>query len=227
MSWILEGTSPMRRRDTVAQQIEVCFSHLHKHVAELVAEADDGFIGRAFHALPPDEDDPAGAVAAIACVILIMGNDAVGSCLTNGVQKLKTEDSHPVAQSDWESIADDAMRYVAPIDFMNRIAARDTIIAGCPVAKGERVLVSPLCANHDTAEFGDLTASITVKPDKNIGLTFGAGSHVCVGNRFSRTVIRLAFAGLAELPELSIAGEAVRGAGKVVRTVVSLPVQFQ
>jgi cytochrome P450 len=128
-----------------------------------------------------------------------------------------------VPQREWETIADDAIRYAAPVDFINRIVRGDAVFAGCDFHEGDRLIISPLSANHDPAEFGPATDAVTPKPGKATGLTFGAGSHLCVGNRFSRTIVRAAFAGLASLPDFRLDGPAERGSGYIIRTVASLP----
>jgi cytochrome P450 len=147
-------------------------------------------------------------VATLIEVMLVMGNDALGACVTFPVDRLKAvagTDSE-VPQSAWETIADDAIRYAAPVDFINRIVRGDATFAGCDLHDGDRLIISPLSANHDPAEFGPTTSLVTPKAGKATGLTFGAGSHLCVGNRFSRTIIKAAYAALAALPGFTLDG---------------------
>ena len=226
MSWVFEATTTARERDEASRQISVCIDFLTRHVANVMEKSQEGFIGATFRALPPDENDKNGAVATMVCVMLVMGNNAMTTCIAGGVHKLLTQ-SEPVPQSDWARASDDVIRYVAPVDFLNRFADKDMVIGGCPMKANDRIIISPMSANHDPAEFGETAGSITVRQEADVGLTFGAGGHICVGNRMSRTIIKMAFAALAELPKLRLAGEPVYGRGKVVRTYSSLPIQLQ
>jgi hypothetical protein len=58
-------------------------------------------------------------------------------------------------------------------------------------------------------------------------MAFAAGAHICVGLKISRNIVRNAYEGLAELPPLKLAGRGTQGAGKVVRTLNSLPIEFR
>ena len=226
MSWVFEATTTVRQRDEASRQISACIDFLARHVANVLAKSQDGFIGTTYRALPPDETDKNNAVATMVCVMLVMGNNPMATCIVGGVHKLLTQ-SEPVPQADWARVSDDIIRYVAPVDFLNRFANRDFAIGGCQMAVNERIIISPMSANHDPAEFGDAAGSITMRKEANVGLTFGAGGHICVGNRMSRTIIKMAFAAFAQLPKLRLAGEPVYGRGKVVRTYSSLPIQLQ
>jgi len=226
MSWVFEATTPERERRAASAKISECIAYLTGHVRTMIEKSDPGFIGNTYRSWPPDEEDKLGAVATMACVMLVMGNNALGTCLAGGVHKLKTQSVH-VPQSEWASISDDAIRYMAPVDFLNRFAARDMPVAGCPVKEHTRLIVSPMSANHDPDEFGPDAEFVTARADRNVGLTFGAGAHICVGNRISRTILRLAFAALSKLPEIRLAGDATFGRGKVVRTFSSIPVKLQ
>jgi cytochrome P450 len=228
LSWALETILPVTERDRVAYQIASALTFLRQHVsATVIHSGDEGFLGAIYRALPEAEPDKIDVVAIIAAVMLVMGNDALGACIADAVRHLKSEGGHATPlQEAWESIADDAIRFVAPVDFINRIASQDVEIAGCQFHRGERIIISPLCANHDPEEFGEQAGRVTMKPGKSTGLTFGAGSHQCVGNRFSRTIVRSAFAALARLPEFRLAGVVAFGPGKIVRSLASLPVEF-
>jgi cytochrome P450 len=224
MSWGLDPILPVRDRDAVAATMRRARAFLTGHVASVLAREKPGFIRSIHAALPDAYTDKVAAAATIAAVILIMGNDAIGACISVSVHHLKTTAS--ARQDEWAVLSDDAIRYVAPADFTARMATEDLTIAGCQIVKGDRLIVSPLCANHDPLEFGDTVEMITEKPSKNIGLAFGAGSHMCVGNRFSRTVVKDAFSLLARLPEFRLAGPPRHGRSRMVRNLQSLPIEF-
>ena len=118
---------------------------------------------------------------------------AIGGVVAGAVHALLTPIPGPgrsaVPQKDWVKVPDDALRFTAPVDFLTRVATRDITVAGAEIRAGEVMLISPLSANHDTAEFGDDADIISPTRHKGVGLAFGAGVHLCVGMRMSRNII--------------------------------------
>ena len=225
MSWAIETTISVKQRDQLAETTRLVLEYLRPHVATAIAKSENGLFRGIHDGLPATEEDKITAVAMLALVMLVMGNDAVGSCVSMGVRRLlDPANPVPVPQRDWAAVSDDAIRYSAPVDYTIREASEDIEVAGCPIMKGEYVFSSMLSANHDPAQYGDTAEAIT--PRRDVGLAFGAGRHLCVGNRLTRTIVKSAMAALAESPPMRLAGEARHGSGKVVRTLTALPVEF-
>lgn len=229
MSWLLDSTLPVRRRDEVEQIFTDCLGLLVEEVARTL-EAREGTVLHAIQAaLPSDEKANAPvATAHIAAVMLMMGTDAVASCITFPVRRLLSDQDGEarIPQARWADLSDDAIRYAAPVDFLNRIAREDVEIGGCAFHRGERLIVSPLAANHDPSVFGPDPGTVRPRGSGGVGLAFGAGAHVCIGARMSRAIVRSAFEGLAGLPPMLLAGPGRQAPGKVVRTMTSLPILF-
>jgi cytochrome P450 len=226
MSWALEATLPIAWRDRAASEMHRSLRYLARHVSRPAVQAASPFVAAAYGAVSRNSGEEADrAVATLIEVMLVMGNDALGACVTFPVERLKAVAGADgaIPQDEWETIADDAIRYAAPVDFITRIVRGDAAFAGCDLHDGDRLILSPLSANHDAAEFGPATGLVTPKAGKATGLTFGAGSHLCVGNRFSRTIVKAAYAALATLPVFTLDGPAERGPGHIIRTIASLP----
>ncbi|MEX0853310.1 MAG: cytochrome P450 [Bauldia sp.] len=230
MSRLLESTLPLSHRNRFADHIGGYVGFLREHAARALQRQEPGFFTGVHNALPADEPDKLKATAILATIILMMGNDAIGGCISFPVDNLLSETDRQgrplVAQPSWAEISDDAIRFASPVDLLTRVATEDVEIVGCLVEKGETLIFSLICANHDPAEFGEWADSVTVKPNKETGIPFGAGSHLCVGNRLARVVVKEAYEALARLPQMRISGDLVYGEGRVVRTIASLPVEF-
>jgi cytochrome P450 len=86
------------------------------------------------------------------------------------------------------------------------------------------MIISPLSANHDKAEFGDDADVVSATRNKGVGLTFGAGAHLCIGMRLARNVAQEAFAALSAMPALRQTGPYEPTAGVVIRAPCRLPI---
>ncbi len=110
---------------------------------------------------------------------------------------------------------------------MARIARNDTEIAGCPVAKGDRVLLSFPAANRDPEAFED-PDKVIIDRERNRHVAFGAGIHRCAGSNLARMEMQVAIEEfLAMIPEFELADpDAVTWAGGQVRGPRHLPISF-
>jgi unspecific monooxygenase len=225
ISWALEATLSVRRREETSAIIARCMPLLTAHAARTLEKRQETLLSAIYRSLPPGEPEPVSAAAHLAAVMIVMGNDALSGTLGFSVRRL-LKDPRSTPQPAWESIWADALRYAAPVDFQNRIAQRDAEVAGCPFRKGDRLILSPLAANHD-AKVAEADADV-IRPRASLGygLTFGAGAHVCVGAKIASAIMRSAFRGLASLPPMTLLDDGKPGPGKVIRTLSSLPVQL-
>jgi cytochrome P450 len=79
-----------------------------------------------------------------------------------------------------------------PIVNTPRQAARDTEIAGCPVLKGEMVVISYPSAGRDENSYPDALTADFDRVDLS-HLTFGAGPHRCLGSHLARHELTIAY----------------------------------
>jgi cytochrome P450 len=79
-----------------------------------------------------------------------------------------------------------------PIVNTPREAARDTEIAGCPVLKGEMIVISYPSAGRDESSYPDALTADFERVDLS-HLTFGAGPHRCLGSHLARHELTIAY----------------------------------
>ena len=87
---------------------------------------------------------------------------------------------------------EESLRYEAPVLFLFRTAKDDVEIGGCPVHKGERVIVGIASANRDENVFEhaeEFCLDRSSLPDNH--LSFGEGPHLCLGNHLTRMIGRV------------------------------------
>jgi cytochrome P450 len=86
---------------------------------------------------------------------------------------------------------EELLRWETPTRFVARTATENTSLGGCPIAAGQRVYALLGTANLDPAEFNDAD---TFKSQRKVNrhLSFGSGSHRCLGSHLARTQLLVA-----------------------------------
>jgi cytochrome P450 len=86
---------------------------------------------------------------------------------------------------------DEFVRYSSPVAHIGRTAMADTEIAGCPVPRGSRLLLSFGSANRDDRVFPRADEVLVDRhPNKHVG--FGIGPHRCIGSHLAKLQIKVA-----------------------------------
>src|SRR5260221_5733648 len=86
---------------------------------------------------------------------------------------------------------EELLRWETPVMGVARIAARDTNLGGCPITKGDQVMVMLGSANTDETEFDD-AETVRFDRESNRHLAFGGGIHRCLGSHLARQELRIA-----------------------------------
>lgn len=117
---------------------------------------------------------------------------------------LRTLADHPDV---WERLAgepeaiplaiEELIRWVTPLNNMFRIATTDTAVADTAIAAGDRVALIYPAANRDPAVF-DRPDEFDVSRDPNPHLSFGHGTHFCLGANLARIELRLLLEALTQ-----------------------------
>ncbi|HEV8371938.1 MAG TPA: cytochrome P450 [Actinomycetota bacterium] len=102
---------------------------------------------------------------------------------------------------------DELLRFDTPLQMFERWVLEDAEICGVPVPKGAELGLLFGSANRDPAVF-DHPDRLDVAREPNPHLTFGAGTHYCIGAPLGRLELELSFATLLRrLPALAPAEE--------------------
>ncbi len=194
------------------------------------AEPDEHLISFLLEAELDGEPVPMNVVRGNVGLMLIAGIDTTWSSIGSALWHLAVhpEDRRRLADEP-ELIplaVEELLRAYSPVT-MARLAREDTEIAGCPVAKGERVLLSFPAANRDPAVFDDPEEVVIDRP-VNRHIAFGVGIHRCLGSNLARMEMQVAIEEfLARIPEFELEDpDEVTWAGGQVRGPRHLAVTF-
>ena len=85
----------------------------------------------------------------------------------------------------------EGLRWIAPIGWTERQAARDIEVGGVQLSEGDVVEVVVASANRDPARYDDPDA-FDLDRSRGSHMAFGNGAHICSGHFFSRQLERIA-----------------------------------
>jgi cytochrome P450 len=127
------------------------------------------------------------------------------------------------------SAVEEILRYTSPVEFATpRLTLEEITIGSVTIPRGELVVASLGSANHDESQFPDPeTFDIAREPNKQV--SFGMGSHFCLGAALARLETEIALTTLfRRLPSLHLAvpADALRWRKSLaMRGVTELPVR--
>ena len=128
----------------------------------------------------------------------------------------------------WQSVFDEAIRWIAPIGLYSRQVTRDTVLAGVRLPAGAKLGICILSANRDTNVWPD-AERFDIQREVKPHLAFGKGVHVCLGAWVARAEVADVALPLLfrRLEGLSIsASEPAEIGGWVFRGMTKLPVEW-
>jgi cytochrome P450 len=131
------------------------------------------------------------------CYSLILGANVTTPYVPTGAMIEFT--TTPVL-TDWrankarvhKTAIDEALRWASPANHFMRYALEDVELGGHRIAQGEAVVVWLGACNRDEAVF-DRPYDFNIRRKPNRHITFGAGSHYCVGHTVARLTMQILF----------------------------------
>jgi len=165
-------------------------------------------------------------------MLIIGGTETFPKVLATGVIRLW---QHPGQRDEVvrdPSLIPDAfneiLRYDMPTQFLGRTLLRDVEIHGQTLCRGQVVLFLYPSGNRDPREFADPDVFWIRRCPPRI-LSFGAGSHACLGTHVARMEGQVALSALlARIPDYEVdLDRAERLRTEFVQGYASLPLRFQ
>ncbi|MCB5165660.1 cytochrome P450 [Streptomyces bambusae] len=121
---------------------------------------------------------------------------------------------------------EEILRFEPPVHVTSRMATRDLVLGDVPVAAGSRLTLILAAANRDGRRFADPDRFDPARTDSK-PLSFGLGSHFCLGAPLARLEARIALpALLRRFPDLAAVAPPVYRDRWVVRGLDTFPVRL-
>jgi cytochrome P450 len=135
-------------------------------------------------------------------------------------ERLRTAEERTVDRA-----IEEFLRYSTPVSQLSRTLTQDADVRGCPMRKGERVLLNWAAANLDPEQFPDPLNIDIDRANVATHVAFGAGIHRCLGANLARREIKAMVRAIAELSEFRVApGAQIAWRASMARGPVALPI---
>jgi cytochrome P450 len=169
-------------------------AYLSMHVQDHIDNPKDDLIGFLLNAKIYDQPLSPQHVVGTIILLMVAGIDTTWSSIGSSIWHLA---QHP---SDLQRMVnepellptaiEELLRMYAPVT-MARIVSQDAEIGGCPVKRGESVLLPFPAANRDPEVFPDAD-KVIIDREENRHVAFGLGIHRCLGSNLARLELRVA-----------------------------------
>jgi cytochrome P450 len=131
----------------------------------------------------------------ICFLFLIAGLDTVTATLDCMFSFLAQHPEHRQQVVDDPAIIpstiEELLRWETPVMGVARVSVADTELNGCPIKKGDHVMIMLGSANTDEDEFADADV-VRFDREVNRHIAFGGGVHRCLGSHLARMELRVA-----------------------------------
>lgn len=163
-------------------------------------------------------------------LLLLAGIDTTWSSIGSSLYHLA---SHPEDQARLRAepelmttAIEELLRFYSPVT-MARYVAEDTEHAGCPMKKGDKILMAFPAGNRDPEHF-ERPDEFIIDRQQNRHFAFGSGIHRCLGSNLARMELRVAIDRfLDRIPSFELADPgAVTWSGGQVRGPRRVPVRW-
>ncbi|MEC7928752.1 MAG: cytochrome P450 [Pseudomonadota bacterium] len=148
-------------------------------------------------------------------LMVIAGNETTRNTLTGGLMALtdNPEEREKLLKdpSLISNATDEMLRWVTSVIYFRRTATKDTNIRGQDIKAGDKVVMWYGSANRDEDIFEDGHLFRVDRENAKKHLAFGAGEHLCLGNRLGHMQIRILFEELLDrFPNIHSTSDPVR-----------------
>jgi len=195
---LLDGGSPerMKRQQALLAEMHAYFIPLAEaRRSEPKEDLLTGLVQARFEGSKLDDQE----MLSMLVLLLVAGNETTTTLIGNAAVELmaRPEDANALRAdpSLIPSAIEEVLRFSSPIQFDPRRATRDVEVAGARISEGDLVLSWLASGNRDERVFEE-PERFDIRRKKNAHLSFGFGTHYCIGANLARLEARVALEAL-------------------------------
>lgn len=162
--------------------------------------------------------------------LVTAGNDTTRTMLAGGTVALL---QHPETLAELRenpslipAAVEEILRWANPLHYFRRTTTQDTQVAGQPIKAGEKVAMIYTSANRDETVFED-PDRFDIHRSPNPHLSFGIGTHFCLGVHLARLEGRVFFEELLNtFSDIELIGQPRRTRSNLNNSLKELPLRL-
>lgn len=209
------------------------YAYITAVMEERRARPGDDLVSKFMHGGGEGESLDDAHVVGNALLLLVGGNETTRNVIAGGFEALiRRPDQLAWAAASPENLAvamEEMLRWVSPINQMNRTTTYDVEVRGVTIPAGSQVLMHYLSANRDEDVF-ERADEFDARRTPNPHIAFGWGPHLCLGASLARLELTSIFREmLSRLKNVRFADpsfEPEYSHASFVRGIHSLPIRF-
>ncbi len=209
----LSATAPIEAL-VRAQSAFVEYAEYHRHVVadRRAKPRQDDLMSLLVHAEIDGERLDDEALLQESLLILVGGDETTRHVITGGMHALlRHPDQRALLAREPRRVpvaVEEMLRWVTPIQNMNRTATQDVVLHGETIRAGDKVLLLYPAANRDESVFAEADRfDVTREPNPHVAFG-GYGAHFCLGASLARLEMRVMFDELVRrLPTLQLVSD--------------------
>ena len=165
-------------------------------------------------------------------LLMAAGNDSTKATYCSAMRALmENPDQRQILLDDPSlvpSAVEEALRMFPAFAHFRRTATKDTELGGCPIHKGDKVVMWYVSSNRDEEKFED-PDRFDVRREPNDHQAFGAGGrHFCLGTALARLELNILLdETLKRFPRMEMAGTPEHVEAQFVNQLRTLPVRLE
>lgn len=227
--------------DMVANAALICElqHYVIARIAEREVEPREDMVSDLVQARLDDDEQPTLSFAekvALTRTLLVGGNDTTATSISNALHTIATQPELQEALA--ANIEDDRylgrfleenLRLYPPVRNLARVTTKDVVLGGTPIPANSHLAVIFASGNDDESVFEDARSFDMERKNIARHLSFGQGTHLCIGMALARMEARVAIREvLRQLKDIRMAvgPEGIRYQASKNRVRENLPLKF-